>query len=261
MNESARSIAAEAIAHARREEPGAPVRAVHVQPQPELRADLGHALEVVDDPGVRRARARDDGEQPLGARRLKGRAQRLARQSPTLVARDRDDVGVHDPGRRGDRGVRGVRARHAPPGGPPSAADLRVVTGGDQRREVAGRPARDEAPAGSLGSPTRSASHARAWFSAHTAPAPSSQLPAYVDEALIARSKSTLAFVGAPGTNARNAGWSVEIVAGARTSAQTRSASSPPMPSAVIVCPARRASSSGETGPSSGGSRRMRSSA
>ena len=38
------------------------------------------------------------------------------------------------------------------------------------------------------------------------------------------------AFVGAAGTNATAAGWSVEIVAGARTSAQMRSASSPPMP-------------------------------
>jgi hypothetical protein len=56
-----------------------------------------------------------------------------------------------------------------------------------------------------------------------------------VDDALITRSNNTLAFVGAFGTNARNAGWSVEIVAGASTSAHTRSASVPPIPSGVMV--------------------------
>jgi len=73
-----------------------------------------------------------------------------------------------------------------------------------------------------------------------------------VDEALIARSNSTLAFEGAPGMNARKLGWSVEIVAGARTSDHSRRASGPPIPSGVIVRPARRASSSAGRGPSSG---------
>ena len=43
-------------------------------------------------------------------------------------------------------------------------------------------------------------------LSAQTAPAPSIQLPPYVDEALSTRSNRMLALVGAPGTNARYAG-------------------------------------------------------
>src|SRR3990170_2052828 len=71
-------------------------------------------------------------------------------------------------------------------------------------------------------------------------------------------SNRTLAFVGAPGTKAKKLGWSVEIVAGARTSAQRRRASSPPMPPGRIVGPARRSSSSALAGWSSGWALAMR---
>ncbi len=84
------------------------------------------------------------------------------------------------------------------------------------------------------------------------APAPSIHPAAIVDDAPTTRSNSTAALVGAPGTNAIDDGWSVEMVAGASTSAHRRNASSPPMPSAVIVSPARRESSSPVAEPSSG---------
>jgi hypothetical protein len=61
-----------------------------------------------------------------------------------------------------------------------------------------------------------------------------------------------LAFVGAPGMNARNAGWSIEIVAGARISDQIRSAWAAPRPPSVIVRPARSSRTSGGTLLSSG---------
>ncbi len=99
---------------------------------------------------------------------------------------------------------------------------------------------------------------ASAWFSAQIAPPPSSQPAAIVEDAPTARSNSTLALLGAPGTNARKLGWSVVMVAGASTSVQIRSASSPPIPSGVIVGPAAAVSSSGGTGWSSGCGSAMR---
>ncbi len=130
-----------------------------------------------------------------------------------------------------------------------SAAAWRAATRAERLPFV---PPETKQPPASGGSPARSASHRSTWFSAQTAPAPSSQLPPYEEDALITRSNRTDAFVGAPGTNARKLGWSVDMTVGASTSAQIRSASSPPMPPAVIVEPARRASSSGEAGRSSG---------
>src|SRR6476619_1604919 len=76
------------------------------------------------------------------------------------------------------------------------------------------------------------------------------------------RSNRTDASVGAAGTNDRNRGWSTEMHAGARTSANTRSASCPPIPDGVIVGPAAARSAAGGRGPSSGGtSMRTRSTA
>src|SRR5690242_16474234 len=76
------------------------------------------------------------------------------------------------------------------------------------------------------------------------------------------RSKRIAASVGAAGTNERNLGWSTEMHAGARTSANTRNAARPPIPPGVIVGPAAARRSSCERGPSSGGgSRRTRQSA
>ena len=70
------------------------------------------------------------------------------------------------------------------------------------------------------------------------------------------------ASVGATGTKDRYAGWSTEMQAGARTSPNTRSASSPPIPASVMVCPAMARSSASDRGPSrGGGSMRIRSTA
>ena len=106
--------------------------------------------------------------------------------------------------------------------------------------------------------PAALASHASAWFSAQIAPAPSIQPAAIVEDAPTIRSNSTLAFVGAPGTNASAAGWSVEIVAGASTSPHRRSASSQPIPDAVTVAPTRLSSSDAGTTWSSGCAAAMR---
>ncbi len=71
-----------------------------------------------------------------------------------------------------------------------------------------------------------------------------------------------LASVGAAGTNDKKRGWSVEMVACDSTSPNTRRASRPPMPRALMVRPAMARSSAAVRGPSSGGgSRRMRSTA
>src|SRR5205085_12369928 len=67
-------------------------------------------------------------------------------------------------------------------------------------------PPETKQPPAPSGKPARSAIQRSAWFSAQTAPPPSSHVPAYVEEALIARSNRMLAFVGAPGMYARNAG-------------------------------------------------------
>ena len=61
-----------------------------------------------------------------------------------------------------------------------------------------------------------------------------------------------LAFVGAAGTNASEAGWSVEIVEGASTSDQIRKASCHPIPSGVTVSPAAAESSAAGSTRSSG---------
>ena len=130
-----------------------------------------------------------------------------------------------------------------------SDAACRAVTSAER---FPAEPPETKTPPASPGNPARPATHRSASFSAQIAPAPSIHPVAIVDDAPTMRSKSTLAFVGAAGTNATDAGWSVEIVAGARTSAQIRSASSHPIPSGAIVRPARRASSSAGATRSSG---------
>src|SRR5438093_6832292 len=103
-------------------------------------------------------------------------------------------------------------------------AACRPATSADRFPAV---PPETKTPPADDGRPTRSAIQRSVSFSAHTAPAPSSQLPAYVDDALITRSNSTLAFVGAPGTKARKAGWSVEGGEGGRKSKRRNSSHSP----------------------------------
>jgi hypothetical protein len=140
---------------------------------------------------------------------------------------------------------------HPVAGRPPSraAAADRAATSADR---FPAEPPLTNTPPAPGGNPARSAIQRSAWFSAQIAPAPSIQPAAIVEDAPTTRSKSTAAFVGAPGTNAIDEGWSVEIVAGASTSAHTRRASSPPIPSGVTVAPARRVSSSPVAEPSSG---------
>jgi hypothetical protein len=130
----------------------------------------------------------------------------------------------------------------------PAATCLAVTS--DERFPA--EPPETNTPPADAGIPARRASQASAWFSAQIAPAPSIHPAAIVEDAPTIRSNSTLAFVGAPGTNANAAGWSVEIVAGASTSAHSRSASSQPTPSSVTVAPARRSRSSAGTTLSSG---------
>ena len=91
------------------------------------------------------------------------------------------------------------------------AAACRAVTSAER---FPAEPPLTNTPPASGGSPAAPASHASAWFSAQIAPAPSIQPAAIVEDAPTIRSNSTLALVGAPGTNASDAGWSVEIVAG-----------------------------------------------
>ena len=94
------------------------------------------------------------------------------------------------------------------------------VAGHGQGREVAGRPpdTKPHRPAG--GSPARSASTRRAWFSAATAPAASNHVEPWSDEQETIMSKSIEARVGAAGMKARNRGLSHEMTAGARWSAK-----------------------------------------
>ncbi len=139
-----------------------------------------------------------------------------------------------------------------PVGGRPPSLDAAPARAATSAERFPADPPLTNTPPATSGNPARSASQRSAWFSAQIAPAPSIHPAAIVDEAPTTRSKSTEAFVGAPGTNAIDDGWSVEIVAGASTSLQTRSASSPPRPSGVTVSPARRASSSPLAEPSRG---------
>ena len=136
-----------------------------------------------------------------------------------------------------------------------AAAACRAAT---RAERFPAEPPLTKTPPALAGIPAASASHANAWFSAQIAPAPSIQPAAIVEDAPTIRSNSTLAFVGAPGTNANAAGWSVEMVAGASTSPHSRSASSQPMPSDVTVSPARLSSSLADTTLSSGCAAAMR---
>ena len=85
------------------------------------------------------------------------------------------------------------------------------------------------------GRPARPTNHCNAWFSAYTAPAPSSHEPAYTFDAPTTRSNNTDDSVGAPGTNDRNNGWSTLMQEGASCSVKISSAFNAPKPSGVMV--------------------------
>ena len=65
---------------------------------------------------------------------------------------------------------------------------------------LAAEPPDTNTPPASAGKPARSASHRSAWFSAAIAPAPASQLPPKIDDALTTRSNIVEATEGAVGT-------------------------------------------------------------
>ena len=112
------------------------------------------------------------------------------------------------------------------------------------------------------GRPARPTNHCNAWFSAYTAPAPSSHEPAYTFDAPTTRSNNTDDSVGAPGTNDKNNGWSTLMHEGASCSVKISSALSAPKPSGVMVWPTSRCNTLKGLGASSGGgSSRMRSTA
>ena len=73
--------------------------------------------------------------------------QGCARQPPAGVRGDREDIGVHDRGRRGDRGVRLVGRGQPQPAGRAAVLGDERVPRGHERGQVADRAALDEAAA------------------------------------------------------------------------------------------------------------------
>ena len=140
---------------------------------------------------IERARERRAGEPAPVVARARGTT------STSITRAAVDDGGVH-------------ACRHAPMRqragrSPPRRrrAACRAATSADR---FPAEPPDTNTPPASAGKPARSATHRRAWFSAQMAPAPSIQPAAIVEEAPTTRSNSTDAFVGAPGTNASEAG-------------------------------------------------------
>ena len=140
-----------------REQGGAPVGAVDVEPQRAFRRHIGHAGEVVDDAGVGRSCRGDHGDHVVGPRvPFQGGPQRQARQ-PVVVGRDDQGLDADDVEGLAHRGVGVLTHRHQRVGGsdpaPPVAGR---VAGHHERREVPGRASRDEAspgPGGQAGRP------------------------------------------------------------------------------------------------------------
>ena len=85
-----------------------PVCAVDVQPQPVRCGDVCDPHEVVDDPGVRRPRCRDDREHAAEVRSGDGLFQSFTREASSFVGRCDEHRCVHDSCGRRDRRMRGV---------------------------------------------------------------------------------------------------------------------------------------------------------
>src|SRR4029450_1898555 len=119
-----------------------------------------HALEIIDRPGVRRTRTRDHREGSAGIGAIERRFERPARDADAPVRRR-----VPPPATR-------HRAGPSPPRAIPAA--WRAATSADRLPAVPPETKQPPDPAGMRASP---ASHPSTWFSAHTAPPPSSQLP------------------------------------------------------------------------------------
>ena len=117
-------------------------------------------------------------------------------------------------------------ARLAPVGG--------GVAGHHERGEVPGGAAGHEAPAGAGGKPASAASTSRAWFSATTTPAASSQDVPCSDEHETNMSKRREALVGAAGMNDRKRGLSQETTAVDSLSTNSCSTSAASLPSGFM---------------------------
>ena len=248
MNESARSIPSKRARTDGAEQRGAAVGAVDVQPQPALGADVGDAGEVVHDPGVRRSRARHHREQAVGS--LARRAPRAAADPvsrPRSSLRHRDDVHVHHPGRGQHGGVRACRRRRSPtapaahrratPAAWRAATSAERFPAGSARR----RTRRRHSPAGPPGRRSTAAPGSRP----RSAPAPSIQLPPrgrggaddeVEEHARLGRrarhEREERRVVGRDRRRREHLGPDAQRLLAARC------------PPGVIVCPARRASSS-----------------
>ena len=177
-------------------------------------AHRGDAGEIVDEAGVRRAGGGDDREDELGSASaasaaasvgagqavVVGRRRRAARTSRSRIVFAIDEcVCSLTAMRSGDRAAAPRRAR--------CRARPRA-----RRGSRPSRPARSTPPA-PAGRPARSARKRSAWFSACTAPAASNHEMPDSDDADTTMSKSSDAFVGAAGMNARNRGLSHEMTA------------------------------------------------
>ena len=181
--------------------------------------------QVVDHPDVGRAGGGDDREQPRTIRRRT--APRPCRRSADPVSRPRSsagtsgDVGVHRPRRPGrPTSARRTRRRSDPRvrSSAPSARCRQCQRAAISALRLPAVPPLTNTPPAVAGSPTRSAIHRSASFSAKIAPPPSSHDPAYTLDAPTTRSNRIDASVGAAGTNDRNRGWSTEMHAGPSTS-------------------------------------------
>ena len=105
-------------------------------------------------------------------------------------------------------------------------------------------PPETKQPPAPAGRPARSASTRRAWFSASTAPAASSQEVPWSDEHETIMSKRSDALVGTAGMKDKKRGLSAETMAGARSLANTDRT----VRASVGCGPMRPSSTAGESG-------------
>jgi len=137
----------EAATRAGREQGRSAVGGIHVEPQVPLGGDRGHAVQIIDDPGVGGAGGRHDGDHGLGLR-VPGECgmEGLAGQ-PVIVSGNLQRVGADDVQRLGDRGVGLAADRHPRPPASQARRQRPAVAGRHQGGEVGHGPAGYEAAA------------------------------------------------------------------------------------------------------------------
>ena len=133
----------------RRAQRRAAVGGVDVQPQPVLGADVGDRVELVDGADVRRAEVGDDGEQAVGARlrRASPAARRPSSARGRRAATSTTSTSITRAAACTEAWVSPVVAKRQRAGGVRDGLPG-VVARRDERREVGGRAAADEAAAG-----------------------------------------------------------------------------------------------------------------